>query len=256
MKKILFLSDFHCGNIAGIAPPGYRCDAVRSIQEIFYDWFIKNLRANGPYDGLFVMGDMVDGEGKKGTLDTFETNISRQQEAAAAVIREAGVPPAYIWMVRGTPFHTNGVLEYEDRVAELIGCDIKNVQKRTIEGWNVHGKHVGGRSDIPYGQGTPLLKELDRLESEAFRESKEAPDVIERGHVHYDMQVRKHRRQALNCPCLELPLDGANSRRYSSWEYDVGFHVGYFEEDRLPFIDPIIMPLKLIKDEGYQCVKW
>jgi len=256
MRKILFLADLHCGNIAGIAPPGYRCDAVREIQEIFWDWYIRELATNGPYDACFVMGDVVDGEGKKGTLDTFETNIKRQAEAAALVIQEAHVPPEYIYMVRGTPFHTNGVLEYEDITADILKCSIKNVQKREIEGWKVHTKHVIGRSDIPYGQGTPLYKELDRLEGEAFREIKDAPDVLLRAHVHYEALVRKHGRQAGNVPCLELPLDGANSRRYSSAEYDVGFEVGHFSRDRMPFIEPIIMPLKLVKDGGYECVTW
>lgn len=256
MRKILFLADLHCGNIAGIAPPGYRSDAVREIQETFWNWFISELDAHGPYDGVFVMGDVVDGEGKKGTLDTFETNIQRQAEAAAEVIKAARVEPDFIWMVRGTPFHTNGTLEYEDITAKILGCSIKNVQKREIEGWKVHTKHVIGRSDIPYGQATPLLKELDRLEGEAFKEEKDAPDIIARAHVHYDCLTRKHFRQAFDCACLELPLDGANSRRYSSAEYDVGFEIGHFERDRLPFIEPVVMPLRLIKDEGYQCVTW
>ena len=256
MRKVLFLADLHCGNIAGIAPPGYRSDAVREIQETFYDWYTRELHAHGPYDAVFVMGDVVDGEGKKGTLDTFETNIQRQAEAAALVIQEACVDPEYIWMVRGTPFHTNGVLEYEDITADILGCSIKNVQKREIEGWKVHTKHVASRSDIPYGQGTPLYKELDRIESEAFREQKDAPDLIMRAHVHYEALVRKHNRQAGNCPCLELPLDGANSRRYSSWEYDVGFNIGYFEPDRIPFIEPIIMPIKLVKEGGYEEATW
>ena len=256
MRKILFLADLHCGNIAGIAPPGYRSDAVREIQETFWDWFTRELEAHGPYDGLFVMGDVVDGEGKKGTLDTFETNIKRQAEASAEVIRMANVPADKIWMVRGTPFHTNGVLEYEDLVADILQCSIKNVQKRTVEGWKVHTKHVASRSDIPYGQGTPLLKELARLESEAFREAKDAPDVVARAHVHYSALVRKHHRQVFTCSCLELPLDGANSRRYSSAEYDVGFEVGHFEAGRLPFIESVTMPLRLVKEGGYEEVSW
>lgn len=256
MRKILFLADLHCGNIAGIAPPGYRCDAVREIQETFWDWYIETLEKHGPYDGVFVMGDVVDGEGKKGTLDTFEPNIQRQAEAAAAVIRASNVPADKIWMVRGTPFHTNSVMEYEDITASILNCSIQNVQKKEIEGWKVHTKHVAGRSDTPYGQATPLLKELDRLEGEAFKEKKDAPDVIARAHVHYDCLAKKHQRQVFDCPCLELPLDGANSRRYSSQEYDVGIVVGYFEQGRLPLFESYTMPLRLIKDGGYECVTW
>lgn len=256
MRKVLFIADTHCGNVAGLAPPGYRCDKLRDLQEQFYSWFVAERNKYGPYDACVALGDLTDGEGKKGTLDTFETDIKRQQEAAALIIADCGVPADKIFIVRGTPFHTNGALEYEDRVAEIVGCSIKDVQKIEVEGWKIHGKHVSGRSDIPYGQGTPLLKELTRLEAQAFRDDADAPDVIARGHVHYEALVRKHNRQAFNCPALELPLDGANSRRYSAWEYDVGFDVGYFEVGKLPLILPIIMPLKLIDDGGYQCLEW
>lgn len=258
MRKVLFLADLHCGNDAGIAPPtrDFLSPNTGYIQETFWNWYDPEIKKYGPYDAVFVMGDVTDGEGKKGTMDTYLTKMDRQADCAAEVISRVGVDPQYIYMVRGTPFHTNGVLEYEDLVANKLGCPVANVQKREIEGWKIHTKHVSGRSDIPYGQATPLLKELTRLESEAFRESKDAPDIIARAHVHYETLVRKHNRQAFDCPALELPLDGANSRRYSSWEYDVGFEVGYFERDRLPIIQSVIMPLRLIKEGGYECVNW
>lgn len=258
MRKILFFADSHCGNDAGLALPtrDYLSPNTGEIQEEFWKWFDEAITTRGPFDGSFIMGDVVDGEGKKGTLDTYLTNIQRQADCAAEILEYLKIPPDKMWMVRGTPFHTNSVLEYEDLVANRLGCSIQNVQKREIEGWKVHTKHVSGRSDTPYGQATPLLKELDRLEGEAFRESKDAPDVIARAHVHYDCLARKHNRQVFDCPCLELPLDGANSRRYSSQEYDVGITIGYFERGRLPLFESVIMPIRLVKDGGYECVNW
>ena len=256
MRKLLVIADPHAGNVAGLAPPGYRCDRVRELQEKFYDWYKPEIKKRAPYDALLALGDLTDGEGKKGQLDTFETDVHKQAEAAALIIQEAGVDPNYIRLVAGTPFHTNGVLEYEQIVADILGCSIKPIQKFEIEGWKIHGKHVAGRSDIPYGQGTPLLKELTRLEAEAFKEGKDAPDIVLRGHVHYSMIVRKHNRIAATVPCLELPISGANSRRYSAWEYDVGFDVIYLEEGRFPEIEEVIMPIKILKEEGYECLKW
>ncbi len=259
MRKILFLSDPHCGNDAGLAPPtdDFLSPNTRDIQLQFANWFFPALKEYGPYDGVMALGDLVDGEGKKGTMDTYLTKIDRQADCAAEILTITGVDSDHIWIVRGTPFHTAGILEYEDLVANKLGCTCENVQKKCIEGWNVHGKHVLGRSDLPYGQGTPLMKELNRLENEAFREDKDAPDVIARGHVHYDSLVKKHNRQAFACPALELPLDGTNSRRYSSAEYDVGFVVGYFEKGaRIPQFESVIMPLRLIKEGDYECVTW
>ena len=252
--KLLATGDYHSGNVGGITPPGFMVDWAREVQEIFWGWWTANIAKYGPFDAHLILGDMTDGEGKKGTLDTTITNVGRQANAAAEVARSTGVPADHTYIVEGTPFHTNGVLEYERLVADELGCSCKAVQKLDIEGWKIHGRHVNGRSDIPYGQGTPLLKNMARLEAEAFRDDKDAPDIMLTGHVHYSTIVSKHGRWSISVPSLELPISEANGRRYSSWEYDVGFNVITLERDREPMIQTILMPMRLIKDEGYLCV--
>lgn len=255
MARILVTSDYHCGNVGGLAPPGYQVDWAAKVQSTFWKWWVSEIARYGPYDHHLVLGDLVDGEGKKGTLDTVITDVGLQAEAAAKILASTGVAPDKTYLTRGTPFHTNGALEYEDLVADEYGCDVKSVQKLKIGGCRIHARHVSGRSDIPYGQGTPLLKTLSRLESEAFRDHKDAPDIILTGHVHYSAIVSKHGRWSISVPCLELPISDANGRRYSSWEYDVGFNVIEVEPGREPSIRTIIMPLRLIKDDGYKVVK-
>lgn len=258
MKRGLILADTHNGNYWGLNPPGFMDDdpRIRKIQETFWNWYTEKIHAKGPFDFCFGLGDFTDGEGKKGTLDTQFTDVRRQALAAVEVLKATGVDPRFIYLVRGTPFHSSGTHEYEDLIADHLGCSIENTQRKKIEGWNVHSRHVVGRSDIPYGQATPLLKELARLEHEAFRDSKEAPDVILRAHVHYDCLVSKHGRLAIDCPCLELPLSEANGRRYSAWEYDVGFGILELEEGKLPRYEPEIMDIKMVHDGGYDCVTW
>lgn len=254
MAKILITSDYHAGNIGGLTPKGYQVDWAKKVQSTFWKWWIDAVGQHGPYDFHISLGDLVDGEGKKGTLDTIITNVARQAEAAAEILRSTGVPAKRTYLVRGTPFHTNGSLEYEDMVADEYGCSVESVQKVEVEGCRIHARHVSGRSDIPYGQGTPLLKTLARLEAEAFRDHKNAPDVILTGHVHYSAIVSKHGRWAISVPCLELPISDANGRRYSSWEYDVGFNVIEIQPGRTPAIQTVIMPMRLIKDDGYRKV--
>lgn len=259
MKRGLILSDTHNGNYWGLNPPGFMSDepAIRKIQETFWNWFIDKIEEKGPFDFLFGLGDFTDGEGRKGTLDTQYTDVRRQALAAVVVLEATKVDPAYCYLVRGTPFHTSGTHEYEDAIADHFCCPpLENVQRKEIEGWKIHTRHVAGRSDIPYGQATPLLKELARLEHEAFRDQKDAPDVILRGHVHYDCQVSKHRRIAIDCPCLELPLSESNGRRYAAWEYDVGFGILELEAGKLPHYEPVIMDIKMVHAGGYDCVTW
>jgi hypothetical protein len=256
MKRGLVLSDLHCGSVGGLTPPGFMQDDLRTIQETFWRWFTGNLKMYGPYDFLIVCGDLVDGEGKKGTLSTAFSDVRKQASCAAEVLTATGVKPDRMYLVRGSPFHTNGPGEYEDKIADDLGCSIKDVQKLDIEGWKIHARHVTGRSDISYGQGTPALKELARMEHEAFMEEKDAPDIVLRGHVHYAISIQRDGRMSITCPCLCLPIDSANGRRYTAWMYTVGFGVLDLEADREPSYRTVVMPIRLVHDSDYHEVAW
>jgi hypothetical protein len=256
MKRGLILSDLHCGSVGGLTPPGFMQDDLRSVQETFWHWFYENMGMYGPYDFLVGCGDLVDGEGKKGTLSTAFSDVRKQARCATAVLEATGVDPSMMFLVRGSPFHTNGPAEYEDKIADDLGCSIKDVQKLDVEGWKIHVRHVTGRSDISYGQGTPALKELARMEHEAFIESKDAPDIILRGHVHYAISVQRDGRMSITCPCLCLPIDSSNGRRYMAWTYTVGFGVLELDKDREPVYRTVVMPVRLVHGEGYNQLTW
>jgi len=254
-RRGVVISDPHCGNIGGLVSPDYFGDSfIRKSQEIFYNWYETTLDKYGPFDFCLGLGDFTDGEGKKGTLDTLFSDVRKQAKCAASLLLRTGVDPSLIFLVRGTPFHSNGVCEYEDAVAEEIGCSIKDVQKLDILGWKIHTRHVVGRSDISYGQATPILKELARMEHEAFLEDKDAPDIILRGHVHYSLSVNRDGRISAACPCLCLPIASANGRRYTAWYYTVGLSILDLYDDREPVYTPIKMDVSLYHDEGYEHV--
>jgi len=127
--RLLVISDTHCGATSGLTPPGYQHEELAAMQKPFWNWFSTTLEKYKPFDGLLGLGDYVDGEGKKGTLDTAITDIRKQAEAAAAVLTSTGVPNKRMFLVRGTPFHTAGATEYEDILADLLpNCLRKNVQ--------------------------------------------------------------------------------------------------------------------------------
>lgn len=255
MKRGIILSDIHAGSICGLTPPNWWRSDLMGIQKPFWDWFSRRVKAAGPFDFLLSLGDAVEGEGKKGTLGHLTTDVRIQAQMAMHVMGETGVAPNRWYLVRGTPYHTNGACEYEDKIADDAGCSIKNVQKLNIDGWKIHTRHVIGRSDTAYGQAAPMMKELARLEHEAFRDDKDAPDVVIRGHVHYELAIRRHGRLGIDCPCLELPLDSSNGRRYMAWDYDVGFGILELEEGKQPRYEAIIMPMRVVHEEGYECVK-
>lgn len=254
MIRGIILSDLHCGHVGGLTPPQFMREDLKEYQSIFWSWYVDHLARYAPYDFMIGLGDFVDGEGKKGTLDTVITDLRKQAEAAALCIDQSGVPGEACYLVRGTPFHTNGVMEYEDAIADSLGCDIRDTQRLEIAGWKIHSRHVAGRSDTPYGQGTPLLKELARLEHEALVEEKTVPDIVLRGHVHYSMMVQRNGRMAVDSPCLMLPIGGANGRRYTAWDYTVGFGILDLADGIEPLYRCVKMPTRLVHDGGYRCV--
>jgi hypothetical protein len=256
IKRGIIVSDLHCGGVGGLTPPGFMQDDLRDIQETFWKWYIGCVGNYGPFDFLIGAGDFTDGEGKKGTLGTAFSNVRKQAEAAAACLHATGVDHNRMYLVRGTPFHSNGAGEYEDKIADDLGCAIADVQRLEIEGWKIHTRHVSGRSDIAYGQATPLLKELARMEHEAFLEDKDAPDIILRGHVHYSASVQRDGRTAISLPCLDLPIDSSNGRRYTAWYYTVGFGVLELDKGREPIYYPVKMPIKMIHDSVYEPVRF
>lgn len=226
-------------------------DDLREVQGTFWKWYTDGIAAYGPFDFAIACGDLTDGEGKKGTLGTAFSDVRKQARAAVECLRATGVPESRMFLVRGSPFHSNGPAEYEDKIADDLGCSIKDVQKLDIEGWRIHARHVVGRSDIAYGQATPILKELARMEHEAFQEQKDAPDIILRGHVHYSCLVERDGRIAASLPCLSLPIDSANGRRYTAWMYTVGFAVLDLERGVEPIMRTVKMPIRIIHSDGY-----
>ena len=254
MKRGIIISDTHCGAIGGLTAPRYWQEQIKPMQEMFWNWYLRQINKYNARDFLICPADLTEGEGKKGQLGIILTNIKDQADCASIVLDATGVPHDKMYLVRGTPFHVNSVLEYEDLVASNLGASIEDVQRLEIEGWKIHTRHVVGRSDIPYGQATPLLRELTRVEHEALREGKDAPDIVIRGHVHYSVGVYRSGRMAITCPCLDLPIDSSNGRRYMAWYYDVGLGILELDKDVEPIYRPIILPVKLYHEGGYKNV--
>jgi hypothetical protein len=95
-KKIAVLSDFHCGHKVGLTPKGYlpeepadeRARWVHANQA-YYNWYKKHINLHGPYDVIFLNGDLVDGTGKKsGGTEQITTDMEEQCDMAVKIIRE------------------------------------------------------------------------------------------------------------------------------------------------------------------------
>lgn len=260
MHKILVESDYHVGNLAGLTPPSMFREDCRSWQEPFWNWRQETLRQIGPVDDHILNGDLVDGEGKKGAAYHLTANVKKQQEGAIENMEQVKAKRRHV--VRGTGFHSDSGLPFEDAIAEAFHTEATDDLRLEANGRKIHARHVVGRSDTPYGQYTQVAKELTNELMQSNFEGYEPADVLIRAHVHYHALVSVgdgvsgHPRVAFTNPCLELrgPVSGPYVRKLRTWLYHVGMTLIEISESGEVFVRPIIYPLERYIDRGYKCL--
>lgn len=247
-KRVLVLSDLHCGASAGLTPPKWQFEELALLQVPLWNWYKAEVQKIGPVDMLVVNGDMVDGEGKKETLDQITTDVGKQIKMAIACLEI--VKAKQIVMTYGTPFHTVGSFDYEEPIAEHFGCSIRDTQKVRVNGTLFNFRHVIGQSGTAYTQGTQAYKEAIRELLRAVDMGHAQPEYIIRSHVHNAFQSGSPERAGITSPCLEIPLS-RNGRRYRPWRYHVGMMEFVVDEKGRVHYDQRahIMPLTVVLPE-------
>jgi len=194
MKRILIVSDLHCGHRGGLTPPSWQYNKdddenVRGkfgfLQSTVWDWFCRTSATIGPVDLLVVNGDAIDGKGEKsGGTELLTADRREQCEIAAECINI--IERKKLLLIRGTPYHTGKDEDWEDVLAGMVNAtDVGSHEWFDAEDVIFDCKHKVGRSEVPYGRGTATNREAiwNILWSE--RDVQPDANVIVRSHVHY-----------------------------------------------------------------------
>jgi hypothetical protein len=194
-KNIAILSDFHCGHKAGLTPKGYLPEEPAeerarwiNANKAYYNWYNHHIRKYGPYDIIFLNGDLLDGTGKKsGGTEQITTDMEEQCDMAVKIIRE--IPKnkkCEIVITRGTSYHVGDSEDWENIIAERVGAAIGEHEWVEVEGVVFDLKHhPAGSSGLPHGRHTGVAR--DRLWNIMWAERELQPkaDIFIRSHVHY-----------------------------------------------------------------------
>lgn len=230
------MADFHCGHMVGLTPPEYQThDDLKRFHRKLWSWFEGELPKA---DILFLLGDLIDGEGTKSRgTELTHPDVGRQIDMAVNIIERVqnrtGVRKIY--GVYGTPYHASpGGNDLEHNVLNRVGGTIGSHEWVDVNGVMFDLKHDIGSSSVPYGQGTPLNKEHTwNLEWALKEEYNPKSDVILRGHVHrYDFAGSVDY-LAMSLPALQGPGSKFGKRRCSRTvhfgfvHFDVGDEGGY-----------------------------
>ena len=188
-KRVVVLSDFHCGHEVGLTPPKWNPqsgdDAYSEYRAYLWKQYADTVRSLQPIDILVANGDLVDGRGdRSGSLEVIVLDRLIQCQMAAAVIRFA--QPKKVFVSRGTDYHVGKEESFEDLVAEQVKAErIGDVLNIDVNGLMFNFRHHIGGSQSPLGRQTPLSRESVWNALWNVRQGFPLADIIVRSHVHY-----------------------------------------------------------------------
>lgn len=224
MMRILVESEYHSGHVLGLTPPDWWTPRTQRFAAPMWNWRKEMAQRIGKVDIHVLNGDLTDGPGRKETLGLLTTDVEEQAEMAAQAAFIVKADKRFL--TYGTPFHTVSTMSHENLVAKALDSEIFETLRLKVGGVRFNFRHVVGRSDIPYGQGTQLFKEAVRDQLQALLQDYQDADVFGRGHVHYFWHEETATKHAFTGPCWELPnpdKDGnIYGRKLRTMYYDVG----------------------------------
>jgi len=188
-KRILVLSDMHCGHAVGLTHPedNPKYDEVEKkilteYRDYLWDWFWGKVTSLGKIDCVVHNGDAIDGKGEKsGGTEQLEMDRNLQSGMAANILSR--IRTKEIRLIYGTGYHTGTLEDYEDVVANKLGCPKPSgTLDLEVNGKVFNFKHKVGGSQIPHGRMTAQLR--DKMWATLWAKRGEYPDC--------DVQVRSH----------------------------------------------------------------
>jgi hypothetical protein len=239
-KRLVILSDFHCGHRAGLTPPKYQSAIpgekyLRVQDECWktFAWWMDRLKKEHPPDILIVNGDAIDGKGfRSGSNELITSDRIKQAAMAAEVIDYCSAKK--VLLTRGTPYHTGVNEDFENCVVDKLNLTGKCIEDHAwldINGVIFSIRHFVSSSSIPHGRFTALAR--DKLWNTIWHNEHELqPNAryIIRSHVHYCIFCGEGVAwKAITTPALQAPATKFGATRCSNL-----IHFGFIYFDIYP----------------------
>jgi len=195
-KRMVIVSDFHCGHEYGLTPPDWwaRDDSnaksvskAGAFQRELWQFYSDTIKSLQPIDILVVNGDCIEGKGQgSGGIELITADRNEQVRMACKIIKLAKAKKVRI--LYGTRYHVGKEEDFESPLVDLVGGDaeIHGHDFFDINGLVFDIKHKLTGSTVPHGRITSMARA--RLwnviwNSEHQRQPK--ADILIRSHVHY-----------------------------------------------------------------------
>ena len=224
-KSVFLGSDGHAGHYAGLCPPPWHFKPkgsrpmIAALQRELWGFFTHEIKQYKRFDAALWVGDMIDGKGQaSGSTELITADRHGQCEIAEAVCR--AVPTDVHRIVRGTGYHTGKEEDFEDVLARNLGAQISDQAWVEINGLVFNLKHHLGGTSTPYGDGTPIRKDMLWGDIWAEMEAQPRANVTVRGHTHRCLIVdavgpRNTPKYGVTMPALQAAHTKYGARRCS-----------------------------------------
>ena len=229
-KRVLVISDMHCGHVAGLTPPAFqrkyrkksttKWNKFAELSRGLWGAYVKLLRDNGPYDYGFDLGDMIEGRGERsGGTELLTSDRQEQMDIALECHNQVRLNAnrGFQWIgVYGTAYHVSGDGEdweneakFKDEFLRLGSHEWVTINECTFD-----LKHHIGNTATPVGM-PPLRREY--VWGLLWAERGETPhaNVILRGHVHLACDCGGPGWRAMTVPALQGMGSKFGARRCS-----------------------------------------
>lgn len=231
-KRILVMSDTHCGHVVGLTPPEYQLkdgNKFSNIQQEMWNWFITEIEKYKPFNVLVYNGDAIDGKGERsGGTELIRPDRNTQVDMSKFIIESTGAKD--IKLIYGTPYHTGKDEDWEKVLADKVGCSIESHGFYNINGRIFDFKHKIGSSTIPHGRYTSLARDTLWNSLWSLRDEQPNSDVIVRSHVHYFAMAGDEYKMGFITPCLQ-GFGSKYGSRVCSGTVTIGFIIFDVEEN-------------------------
>lgn len=202
-RRIIFVQDTHCGHLTGLTPTEFQINSMpfADFRAESWLWFNNVIELMKPFDYAVYNGDLIDGsQHKNGGRELLYADQLEQVRMMVSIHNK--ISPVKSIVIKGTPYHTGQVIDFEKDFADRIGSQCYDRFLGDIAGKVFDIRHKIGRSSVPHGRMTPLSRQVlwSRLRDER---SGVKADVIIRSHVHYHIYMEESGIIAFTTPALQ-----------------------------------------------------
>lgn len=255
-KRMIVVSDFHCGHEFGLTPEIYSrsqdCKEVTDIREKASRWFHKQVDRFRPYDLCLANGDLIDGNGfLTGGREQVEASLINQSTMATNILKYINAKNYEITV--GSAYHTGKCEDYEAICAKDMGTELKDSTIFALNGKYFDARHFTSNASSPIGNKSIAIKKdqiFRALESyaEQIEEKKTdapIPTVYIRSHVHKHDYSSGSNYNILLMTTPALQLNSMYGKRQCNGMVDFGFIVFDIGTKGEMTWKPIIQRIKL-----------